>query len=244
MFSQFVKDRISRWQDVGLDEALILAVLLAILFCGYAFIELADEVQDGDTQTFDEWVLRSLRSEDDPLVPRGPKWLREAALDVTALGSPAVLTMTVLGVIGFMGLQRRHGAIWLTLIATTSGLAAMILLKRYIDRVRPSVVPHLREVATLSFPSGHAMLSAIVYLTLGILLSQIVPGRLAKLYCLLYAMTLTVLVGLSRVYLGVHYPTDVLAGWMAGIGWALAWWIVAEFVRRRMFQLEEPSPGT
>jgi len=96
------------------------------------------------------------------------------------------------------------------------------------------VVPHLREVSTPSFPSGHAMLSAIVYLTLGIFLMQIVRGRVTKLYCLLWALFLTFLVGISRIYLGVHYPTDVLAGWMAGLVWASICWVVAHYLRHRV----------
>ncbi len=226
-FPQFLRERITQLQAVGLDEVILLVVVLIALFCSYCFIELADEVQEGDTQTFDEWVLRSLRQESDPAIPKGPVWLREASLDITALGSPAVLSLAVLGVAGFLGLQRRRREILLILVATTSGFLAMSLLKRVIERERPTIVPHLREVTEMSFPSGHAMLSAIVYLTIGILLTQVVPGRLAKFYCLLYGMVLSVLVGASRVYLGVHYPTDVLAGWMAGIAWALGWWIIA-----------------
>jgi len=105
-------------------------------------------------------------------------------------------------------------------------------LKHIMERERPTIVPHLREVTTPSFPSGHAMLSAIVYLTLGILLMQIVQGRLTKLYCLLCAMFLTFLVGISRIYLGVHHPTDVLAGWIGGLVWALGCWIIARYIRR------------
>lgn len=120
------------------------------------------------------------------------------------------------GVTGFMWLQRQFEMILLTFVATSTGSLAALALKHFIGRDRPTVIPHLREVTTPSFPSGHSMLSAVVYLTLGILLMQILHGRATKMYCLTWAMLISFLVGVSRIYLGVHYPTDVLAGWMAG----------------------------
>ncbi len=209
---------------------MLVAALIALI-CVYGVIELADEVKEGATQTVDEWVLRSLRRSDDPTMPIGPAWMREAGFDLTALGSPIVLILTVSAVIGFMCLQRQYRLALFTVLTIVSGSAMAILLKYVIARDRPSIVPHLREVTTPSFPSGHAMVSAIVYLTLGTLLMQIVKGRAAKLYCLMVAMLLTFLVGLSRIYLGVHYPTDVLAGWMAGIGWALGCWLAIQYFR-------------
>ncbi|CAN5167862.1 phosphatase PAP2 family protein [soil metagenome] len=214
--------------EFGWSEVVVLVVTLIVLICGYCFIELADEVREGETQSVDEWILRSLRRADDPAVPIGPAWVREAGLDLTALGSPAVLLLIVLGVIGLMSIQRQYGFIALTFLATSTGSIVAAFLKYLIERDRPAVVPHLREVTTPSFPSGHAMLSAVVYLTLGILLMQVVQGRAAKLYCLLSAMSLSFLVGISRIYLGVHYPTDVVAGWMAGIAWALACWAAVQ----------------
>jgi undecaprenyl-diphosphatase len=160
--------------------------------------------------------------------------LREVGLDATALGSPLVLVLMVAAVLGLMLLHRQYRIVWLTLLTTVGGTLVSYLLKQIIERKRPMVVPHLREVSTPSFPSGHAMLSAIVYLTLGIFLMQIVRGRFTKLYCLLWALFLTFLVGISRIYLGVHYPTDVLAGWMAGLVWALACWLVAHYLRHRV----------
>lgn len=210
----------------------MLVAALVVLMCVYSVIELADEVKEGATQTVDEWVLRSLRRADDRAVPIGPAWMREAGFDLTALGSPIVLILTVSAVIGFMCLQRQYRLVLFTVLTIVSGSAMAILLKYVIARDRPAIVPHLREVTTPSFPSGHAMVSAIVYLTLGTLLMQIVAGRSAKLYCLMVAMLLTFLVGISRIYLGVHYPTDVLAGWMAGVGWALGCWMAVQYIPR------------
>jgi undecaprenyl-diphosphatase len=209
----------------GSDGVIVFLVLFVVLSCAYLLIELMDEVREGDTQTFDEWVLRKLRRADDLAMPVGPVWLREAGLDATALGSPLVLLLVLGGVTGFMWLQGKTGAMVLTLLASVTGTLVSVLLKYLVGRDRPTVVPRLQEVTTPSFPSGHAMLSAVIYLTLGILLAQVVKGRLSRLYCLSCAMTLTFLVGVSRIYLGVHYPTDVLAGWLAGLGWALLCWL-------------------
>jgi undecaprenyl-diphosphatase len=141
---------------LGRQEIILLVAALVVLFCAYLFIRLADEVKEGDTQKFDEWVLRSLRRAEDPALPVGPPWLREAALDVTALGSPAVLVLVVVAVVGFLLLQGRYGLACLTLLATGGGALLSFLLKRVIHRGRPTVVPHLREVSTPSFPSSTA----------------------------------------------------------------------------------------
>ena len=223
----------SRIRGFDWNEIAMLVTALVAFVCGYLVIELADEVKEGSTQTIDEWVLRSLRRDDGPAVRVGPAWLREAGLDLTALGSPVVLLLVVIAAVGFMCLRRRYGLVMFTILTTLSGWAATGLLKYWIGRDRPTIVPHLREVSTPSFPSGHAMVSAIVYLTLGTLLMQAVAGRAAKLYCLIMAMLLTMLVGISRIYLGVHYPTDVLAGWIAGVGWALSCWTIIQYSRRR-----------
>lgn len=225
LMPDLLRRQLTRIRSFGWNEVAMLVAALIALICIYGVIELADEVKEGATQTVDEWVLRSLRRSDDRAMPIGPAWMREAGLDLTALGSPVVLTLTVSAVIGFMCLQRQYRLALFTVLTIASGSALAILLKYAIARDRPAIVPHLREVTTPSFPSGHAMVSAVIYLTLGTLLMQIVARRVAKLYCLMAAMFLTFLVGVSRIYLGVHYPTDVLAGWMAGIGWALGCWI-------------------
>jgi len=107
------------------------------------------------------------------------------------------------------------------------------ILKLGVDRPRPDLVPHLVEEYTASFPSGHAMLSAVVYLMLGGLLSRVEGPRCIKIYVLSVSLILTFLVGLSRIYLGVHWPTDVLAGWCAGATWAVLCWRVALALQRR-----------
>ena len=121
---------------------------------------------------------------------------------------------------------------WLVLIAVVGGQVLSTTLKYFIDRPRPMIVPHLSQVYTTSFPSGHSMMSAVVYLTLGSLLGSSSAAR-AQVLLLSVAMLLTFLVGVSRVYMGVHWPTDVLAGWTAGLVWAILCWLVARQLQRR-----------
>lgn len=211
--------------------AIFPVVVFFVLALGYGFIKLADNVHVGGTQSFDESILRSLRRTNDLATPIGPAWLREGVQDVTALGSPIILLLMLLAVMGFMVGVRQWRMMMFTVMTTSGGAIASVLLKHFNGRARPNVVPHLREVSSSSFPSGHAMLSAVAFLTLGFLLMEIMPSRALKVYCLVWAMLLTALVGISRIYLGVHYPSDVLAGWMAGIAWALGAWAVAHYFR-------------
>jgi undecaprenyl-diphosphatase len=221
-------------------ELAILAGALAVTTLALIFIQLAGAVLQGQTQQLDERILRSLRQPQNPGVPIGPWWLRAAALDITALGAPTVLGLAVLGVVGYMLLHRMFRTALFVLVASSGGWLLNGLLKQYFERPRPDVVPHLRDVASLSFPSGHALTSAAVYLTLGAIVMDMTRGRVAKIYTMAVAMFATVAVGASRVYLGVHYPTDVLAGWLVGLSWALACWIVEQALQRRaVFQREQ-----
>jgi len=212
---------------------IVLVAVLLIVGGTWGFIELADEVREGDTQRFDDWAVRAMRRADDPSRPIGPHWLPEVGRDLTALGGVAVLSLTTAFVAGYLLIVRKYHAMWLVLAATLGGLLISTLLKQLIDRARPDLVPHLSNVYTSSFPSGHSMLSAVVYLTLGALLTRLASERRVKLYFLAAALLLTFLVGVSRVYMGVHYPTDVLAGWTAGLVWALLCWLVARYLQRR-----------
>ncbi len=126
-----------------------------------------------------------------------------------------------------------YGAMVFLIIAVVGGLVVSTILKMSFNRPRPDIVPHLSAVYTSSFPSGHSMLAATVYLTLGALLARFVPERRFKAYFLIVALILTGLVGVSRVFMGVHYPTDVLAGWVAGLTWAILCWVVARILQRR-----------
>lgn len=192
----------------------IIAGLLTI------FIQLADEVMEGETHAFDTAVLLAFRTSD-PSDPIGPQWLELAMADLTALGGHAVLTLLSLFSIFYLLIHRQRVAAGLVALSGLGGMALNAALKLGFDRPRPTLVAHLAEVHTLSFPSGHAMLSAIIYLTLGALLARNQTQTISKIYIMGVAGTLTLLVGLSRIYLGVHWPTDVIAGWCIGAAWAL-----------------------
>jgi len=192
-----------------------------------AFVYLAGRVTAGDTHAFDVEILERLRDAADPSRPVGPSWMEGVLLDVTALGSPTVLGLLSLTVSGFLLLQGRPRTAALVLFTLASGELLNELLKAFFDRPRPSIVPHLRAVTTASFPSGHAMQAAIIYLTLGALMMRVASGWLTKSYCMGMAILITTLVGASRVALGVHYPTDVLGGWLVGFIWAAVAWTFA-----------------
>jgi undecaprenyl-diphosphatase len=218
---------------LGGHELVMLLGLLVITAGIWGFLELAGEVLEGDTQRFDERVIRALRQPDDPAKPIGPAWMEEVGRDVTALGGVAVIVLVTSSVVGFLWLDRRFGTMGLVLAATVSGFALSAALKALFRRPRPDVVPHLMQAYSSSFPSGHSMMSAVVYLTLGALMTRVFRKRRLKFYVLAVAILLTGLVGTSRVYMGVHYPTDVLAGWTAGLVWATCCWLVGRRLQRR-----------
>jgi undecaprenyl-diphosphatase len=211
------------WLVVGIGVCLLL----------WGFLALASEVMEGDTTTLDTTILRALRKAADPSRTIGPAWLQGALLDLTAIGGPTVLWLVVLSVVGFLLLQARYRTALVVMATAASGDVVNLVLKNVFLRPRPDVVPHLRDVSgTTSFPSGHAMESAIIYLTLGAMLMQLAERRVTKIYCIGLAVFLTLVVGITRVFLGVHYPTDVVAGWMFGFFWASLCWIVAKRFER------------
>jgi undecaprenyl-diphosphatase len=209
-----------------------LAALAAVAVIGWGFIELVEEVLNGETQVFDEWVLEACRRPDGSGLPRGPDWLVEAGRDITALGGPVVLLIVTTFAVGYLLLQRQYATAALVSVAVCSGLLLILLMKMTFARERPAIESPLVWVTTDSFPSGHAKLSAVVYLSMGAFLAEAHVSRRIKLYILGTAVMLTGLVGVSRVYLRVHYPTDVLAGWMVGLVWMLPWYTAARYVYR------------
>ena len=228
-------------QAADLRLLLALVLLLAGL---WAFAEIADEVMEGDSMAVDARVLYAFRDPTRGGAPRGPEWLSEAMRDVTALGGHAVLSMVIAAVTGFLLLQRKPHLAAVVVAAGVGGMAVNHLLKELFQRSRPDLVPHGVEVSSMSFPSGHAMVSAAVYLSLAAVVARLLPRRAAKAYVLVTACGLTGLVGITRVYFGVHYPTDVLAGWLAGALWALICGATARALQRRG-AVEQPGhePG-
>jgi undecaprenyl-diphosphatase len=222
---------------LNLPERIELSVLLAGLAAAaglWGFVELAELARDAKAHDLDTAILLLFRTAGHPDDPLGPAWLEEAMRDITSLGSTVVLVLIVTATILYLVLVGRARAAAFVLVAVGGGQILSSLLKLGIERPRPELVSHLAEVYTPSFPSGHAMLSAVTYLTLGAMLARIAPGRVTKAYVLGLAVLVTLLVGLSRVYLGVHWPSDVLAGWCAGFAWAvLCWLAVRLFIRPR-----------
>ncbi|MGM8228350.1 phosphatase PAP2 family protein [Cellvibrio sp. ARAG 10.3] len=228
-------------QWLGSHELPVLLAFCTILASLWGFAELAEEVIEGDTHEFDQALLLSMRNPADLSDPIGPGWVEEIGRDITALGGNAVLTLLTLAVVGYLLLDGKRRMALVLVVATLGALGVSTLLKNTIDRERPDLVPHHTQVYTASFPSGHSMLSASTYLTMGALLARVQRRKRMKAYILLVAIIATLLVGLSRIYLGVHWPTDVLAGWTAGAAWAIGCWLLARWLQRRHEVEDEDS---
>jgi undecaprenyl-diphosphatase len=217
-------------------SVLTIAVLL------FAFGLVAQEVSEGEPLTFDQNVMLALRNPANPSVPVGPAWLQEAARDITSLGSTIVLGIMTFAIVGYLFLARSRAVAWLMLCAVLRGVALNNLLKFAFARPRPDFVTHAARVFTTSFPSGHATLSAITYLTMGALLARLHRSLTIRIYLMSVAVFLILLIGMSRIYLGVHYPTDVLGGWCVGAAWAMGCWVVMVWLQKRG-QVEPPVPS-
>jgi undecaprenyl-diphosphatase len=207
-------------------EVRLLAALLIPAGLLFLFIKLVGEVMEGETLAFDKAILLALRSTGDTADPIGPAWLEAVMRDLTALGSTAVLMIITLAMAGLLLITRHPRLSALLVLAVSLGTILSNTLKYLLAGRRPDFVAHAVDVHSASFPSGHAMLSAVTYLTIGALIARDQP-LYAKIYILCVAILVSVLVGISRVYLGVHYPTDVLAGWAIGGAWACLWWLIA-----------------
>ncbi|MDH4384450.1 MAG: phosphatase PAP2 family protein [Caulobacter sp.] len=215
------------WLDLARRELGATTAILVVASGALAFIGLADEAAEGGAHGLDRALLSMLRTAGDPAAPAGPAWLLIAMRDVTSLGSITVLGLIVLLTAGLFASLRHGREALVLLLASLGGMAISQGLKAVFARSRPEEALRLVEVTNASFPSGHAMLSAVVYLTLGVLVARFSPRRRVKAFALTVAVLLALLVGISRIYLGVHWPTDVLAGWSVGAAWAMACWLAA-----------------
>ncbi|ODT06189.1 MAG: phosphoesterase [Mesorhizobium sp. SCN 65-20] len=217
------------WNKIELS---LLAAGVIIAGGLWAFVELAEVARDAAPHAFDTDILLAFRVAGEPNNPIGPGWFEEAMRDITALGSAAVLIYITAIAILYLCLIRRWGSALFVFLSVAGGQVLSSLLKLGIDRPRPDLVSHLAQVQTMSFPSGHAMLSAVTYLTIGVVLSRVLPGRATTIFVFSVAILTTLLVGISRVYLGVHWPSDVLAGWSAGFAWATQCWVISHYLMR------------
>jgi undecaprenyl-diphosphatase len=218
------------WGRPGWDRFVHVAAAAAFLLAVGLFAELADDAPEGDYLPLENKLMQALRRGGEPL---GPEGTAAVVRDITALGSAVVLITLTLLILGYLAMSGRSRVAALIAVATAGGQALNLLLKNAFARARPDAALHLVEVSSTSFPSGHSMASSIFYLTIGALLARTARRRREKVYFVASALLLTFLIGFSRVYLGVHYPTDVLAGWAAGTAWALACWFVADWLGRR-----------
>jgi len=209
----------------------ILAMVTAATTALSLFIKVAEEMVEGDTHQIDILILMWLRAADNANDPLGPEWLEDFARDITALGSPAVLGLFVLISSIFLLLAGNRRLSIFMMVAAGGGTLVVTVLKEAFARPRPQLAPDGLFVYTASFPSGHAMVSAVVYLTLGALIARLAPRTRLKLYIMTVAVILTGLVGFSRIYLGAHWPSDVLAGWAVGAAWALAGGALAQIMK-------------
>lgn len=201
-----------------------LLAIAAVGLAGFGFAKFADEVMEGETRGFDTWVLLALREPGNLAEPIGPKWFEEMVRDVTALGSTVVLTLAVIVVAAYLVLKGSPRKAAFLALAVALGSLINRLLKLGYARPRPDVVEHGQYVSTESFPSGHSANATIVYLMLGMMLARVEASYPVKVFILSVCAAIAILVGLSRVYLGVHWPTDVLAGWAVGGSWVLMCW--------------------
>ncbi|MBN9241749.1 MAG: phosphatase PAP2 family protein [Mesorhizobium sp.] len=209
----------------GTDLALARLVALAGL-CG--FLVMAAAAFDLVPHGFDTTILLALRETGAPDQPIGPAWLPGAVRDVTALGSTVVLACLTVAAVIWLWIARQRDKALLMFVAMAGGQALGAVIKLAVHRPRPSVVPHLVTETSLSFPSGHAMMSAVAYLTLALLAAGVLQSSTARFFLLLLAVLTTFAIGVSRLYLGVHWPSDVMAGWCIGTAWAMVCWLAAK----------------
>jgi len=221
-----------RIRDFIVGEAGLLAAIAIISGLILTFLRLADAVQEGGTAAFDQAILLMFRTPGDVNQVIGPLWVQEMVRDVTSLGSFALLGLIVAGVCIYLLLARMRAAALLVIVSVLSGTLLSTVLKMGYDRPRPDLATMSHQF-TSSFPSGHAMLSAVTFLTIGALLARLAPTRALQIYAISAALFLTLIVGVSRLYMGVHYASDVLAGWSLGAAWALLCSAVALMLERR-----------
>ena len=210
-----------------------------VLLLGFAallgFAGVMEEVLEGESHAIDEQILLMMRDAANIQNPWGPGWLEEAMRDITGLGGTAILTLMTLGVSIYMIARHHKGQAVYLLCVVISGMTISNLIKLGIDRPRPDLVPHGSITYLPSFPSGHSLMSAVVYLTLGALLAEMHHGRRLKIYFLTLAAIIVVLIGISRVYLGVHWPSDVVAGWLIGAALAMLFWAANHYIKIKKY---------
>jgi undecaprenyl-diphosphatase len=210
----------SRWAGrlAGLVQSRWLLSLGAACLGVWVFLQIADELDDA--HSLDRDILLAMRTPGDPADPVGPPWFEEAMRDVTALGGVTFLTLATLSVAAYLAFRQRRRLALLTLLTIGGAQLANEVVKDIFQRARPDLVPHGTAPYSSSFPSGHAMMAMVTFLTLALVLGALEPRRRTRAFLLGLAALMAALVGISRVYLGVHWPTDIAGGWALGASWA------------------------
>lgn len=215
-------------RKLGRFEARILVAVGVACAALWAVIRLGSEVGEGETSAFDRAILLALRQPGNPNLPLGPLWLRETARDLTALGGFTVLGLVTLAGIATMLVYRRYRQALVFGVTATVAQVASEAIKDFVGRPRPSFVTQYDLTVSSSYPSGHSLMAPAVYFTLAAIVAagELRPG--ARRLLMIGSGMLVVAIGVSRVYLGVHWPTDVVAGWTLGSTIALAAWIALQ----------------
>lgn len=216
-------------------EAAPLTALVILAGGTVAFIDIAEDVAEGEGRAFDEGVLKWLHpNAAAPSDAIGPPWLDRAMADLTSLGSLAVLSVMVIIAVGYLLFEKKRMQAALLALALLGGLGISEGMKHIFERTRPPDIYHMAGTLNASFPSGHALLATVAYLTLGAMLAQGMKRRRLKAWVIGWAVGLAMIVGVSRIYLGVHWTTDVLAGWALGGAWSMACWLGGRWLVRRL----------
>lgn len=231
-----LKEKFPFFEPVILGGVLMLWVLIA------SFIEVADDVMEGDTHAIDTKLLMLLRDGNDPQTALGPHWVQEMVRDISGLGGIVILALVTVGAALYLAMMKKGGQALYLIACITIGTLLSNALKFGFARPRPDLVPHGSYVFTNSFPSGHSMMSALVFLCVGALLARAHKSYAMKIYFLGTSIFLTVAIGISRVYLGVHWPSDVLAGWLVGGSAAVSFWLVEWAWTEKPWKKFKPSP--
>lgn len=195
-------------------KALVFSALCWAAFALMVWLVATDRVA-----AFDKSGLLFWRTQP-TLAPKGPTWLLESVRDVTSLGGILLRNLIVVGAVAaLLFLRMRREAVLLAMTV----IGAWIVdgaIKALVGRPRPQIVPHLTEAGGASFPSGHAFNSAVVYIAIALAFATLSARQSVRLTIIGTAIALSLVIAWSRVWLGVHFPSDVTAGWLGGAGWA------------------------
>ena len=228
-----------KWKGAFKNADLRLLLELAIVgMLIVVFLKIAHEVNEG-TESFDHAILLGLR--ETPSDPIGSPGVEAAVMHLSGLGSGAVTTLVSIIAVTFLCLAGRWRYAGVVVACAVGTLLVMMMLKGIYDRPRPSIVTAIDPPGDESFPSGHSMISSALYPTLAVLIARALPTRRLRVFTVACGVFLAGMIGISRLYLGVHYPTDVLAGWTVGCSWALICGIAARKLAPQVAARGEPA---